>query len=122
MNVLENYSTTKKYINIALPDKALQQLPGKDHDSPFMGLKSSDHSQNSIMKQWFIRAGIDNDNATYHTSRHSFAVNSLLAGVDIFTLRDLLSHSSVKATEVYARIVDSLTTKASIKINEYWND
>lgn len=113
---------TKKITRLQLIDKALAQLGDKSNPSPFYGLLKSDQNQNNHMKRWFLRAGIDDDKAVFHSSRHSFAVNSLLAGVDIFTLRDLLGHSTVRTTEIYAQIVESMTTKASVKLNDYWNE
>lgn len=113
---------TKKITRLQLIDKALAQLGDKNSPSPFHGLLKSDQNQNNHMKRWFLRAGIDDEKAVFHSSRHSFAVNSLLAGVDIFTLRDLLGHSTVKTTEIYAQIVEQMTTKASVKLNDYWND
>jgi len=41
---------------------------------------------------------------TYHCSRHTFAINCILLGIDIITLRDWLGHSSVTTTEIYAKI------------------
>lgn len=41
---------------------------------------------------------------TYHCSRHSFAINCIILGIDIITVRDWLGHSSVTTTEIYAKI------------------
>jgi integrase/recombinase XerD len=38
---------------------------------------------------------------TIHSLRHTFALKSLLNGVDIYTLAKLLGHHSVKVTEIY---------------------
>ncbi len=35
--------------------------------------------------------------------RHTFAVNAVMSGVDIVSLRDLMGHASVKTTEIYAK-------------------
>ena len=39
-----------------------------------------------------------------HIFRHSKAMHMLEAGNDIITIRDFLGHSSIKTTEIYARI------------------
>ena len=43
---------------------------------------------------------------TYHTARHTFAINSLMRGINIKVIQKILGHSSVQTTEVYLRIVD----------------
>lgn len=50
--------------------------------------------------------------STFHTSRHTFAVLMLSAGVDIYTLSRLLGHSSVTTTQIYADIVDARKRQA----------
>ena len=50
------------------------------------------------------RAGIEKD-INFHTSRHTFATLSIFAGNDIYTVKNLLGHKSVKTTQVYADIV-----------------
>ena len=48
-------------------------------------------------------------NITFHAGRHTFAVNSLLLGMDIKVLSVLLGHGSVLTTEIYyAKIVEQL--------------
>ena len=39
-----------------------------------------------------------------HTFRHSKAVHLLEAGVELIYIRDILGHSSVKTTEIYAKV------------------
>lgn len=42
----------------------------------------------------------------YHTSRHTFASQCLLKGMDIKTVQELLGHSDLRSTLIYAKITD----------------
>lgn len=56
-----------------------------------------------IMKE----AGI-NKHITFHCARHSFAIISLLLGVKIEVVSDILGHSELTTTQRYAKVVDRL--------------
>jgi len=55
---------------------------------------------------------------TYHTSRHTFAVNILAHGGDIYTLKELLGHTSITSTEVYAKVVNKTKQDTVNKLPE----
>ncbi len=57
------------------------------------------------LKNWADKAGVKK-NVTFHTARHSCAVLLLTLGADIYTVSKILGHRSVRATQVYAKIVD----------------
>ena len=50
-----------------------------------------------------------------HMLRHSKAVHLVQAGVNIIYIRDFLGHSSIRATEVYARIDGEMKRAALAK-------
>lgn len=50
----------------------------------------------------------------WHTLRHTFATKMLEAGIDIYTLKELLGHSSVTTTEVYLHICDRAKREKAI--------
>lgn len=67
------------------------------------------------LKSWIKKATIQK-HVTFHCGRHTFAVNSITSGVDIFTVSKLLGHRDLKTTLVYAKIVDSKLNEAVQKL------
>ena len=75
--------------------------------------RKSFHSR--YLRRWAQAAGVGKA-ITFHSSRHTFAVLMLSAGVDIYTLSRLLGHSSVTTTQIYADIVDARRIEAVEKL------
>lgn len=68
---------------------------------------SSNQKMNAYLKELANICGI-NKNLTMHVARHTFATSVTLAnGVPIETVSKMLGHSSLKTTQIYARIVDT---------------
>lgn len=53
----------------------------------------------------------------FHFTRHSFATLLAANGVDILTISKMLTHKSVKNTQIYAKVVDERARKASMVIS-----
>lgn len=53
-----------------------------------------------------------------HVFRHSKAVHLLEAGIELIYIRDFLGHSSVKTTEIYAKICSQNKIDALEKVYE----
>lgn len=47
-----------------------------------------------------------------HQFRHTYAIKLLNNGTDIFTVQELLAHSSPEMTMVYAKLLDETKRKA----------
>lgn len=57
-----------------------------------------------------------------HVFRHSKAVHLLEAGIELIYIRDFLGHSSVKTTEIYARVCNRNKIEALEKVYENITD
>ena len=53
---------------------------------------------------------------TFHTARHTFAMQLLDKGVDIYTITALLGHRQVSSTQNYAKITPKKVLEAIMKI------
>ena len=54
---------------------------------------------------------------TFHCSRHTFAINSLILGIPIEVVSKILGHSDLTTTQIYAKVVDSLMNREMDKWN-----
>ena len=96
---------TKEPIYLPLSPEALKWMPergDKTADDHVFDLPSG---INQLIKPWAKAAGISK-RFTFHTARHTFATMMLTLGADLYTVSKLLGHTSVKMTQVYAKIVN----------------
>ena len=56
-----------------------------------------------------------NKHITFHKARYTFAIISLILGVDIVVVSDILGHSELTTTQRYAKVVDKLRRKEMSK-------
>lgn len=61
---------------------------------------------NSYLKELAERCDIYK-NLTFHTARHTFATTvTLLNGVPMETVSKLLGHTSMRTTQIYAKVIE----------------
>ena len=77
----------------------------------FPALTKSKTNTNQYLKDWAKKAGIEK-NIGWHTGRHTFAVLSLEAGAEIYTVSKLLGHTNLKTTAIYAKATDKMKREA----------
>jgi len=85
-----------KYKNFPLSENRRRLLP-----------IHSNQKMNEYLKELATICGI-NKNLSMHVARHTFATSVTLSnGVPLETVSKMLGHTSIKTTQIYARIVDS---------------
>lgn len=72
---------------------------------------------NRYLKRLAARAGLTK-HVSSHTSRHTFAVLSLNAGVPIEVVSRILGHTDIKTTQIYAKIVNKSVEGAFDLLND----
>lgn len=110
---------TNELVSIPLGKQAMEFLGTNDSEYVFPLLQDmyrglTYHYVKQIAKQAGITKAI-----SMHTSRHTFAVLLLTAGVDIYTVSRLLGHSSIQATQIYADILDLKRKDAIEMLQDY---
>ncbi|MBC8147786.1 MAG: site-specific integrase [Bacteroidetes bacterium] len=111
-----NRQKTAKPVVIPLSKYAKNYIDTSNNggNQPVFPKLISNQKMNDYLKGAVAQAQIEK-NITYHTSRHTFATVSLSLGIPIEYVKDLLGHSSVQITEIYAKIIADDTKKQMLK-------
>lgn len=114
---------TQKILTLKLSAPAKEILNSIPKTSDRVFKRFSQHTMRYHLIKWTKQANFDK-NITIHTARHSFAVNYLSSGGDIFILSKLLGHSNLKTTQIYADIVNKRLDEAmqlfdNVKIKQF---
>lgn len=115
---------TRKPIYIPLSKQALGCMPEKGEapaDSVIFSSLPGKTYVGLVLREWMKTAGITK-HITFHTSRHTFATTMLTVGGDLYTTSKLLGHSSVRTTQIYAKIIDSKKIDAVNLIDKAFED
>ena len=114
-----NMTKTRMSVAVPLTQAAIDFLGTNDSEYVFPGLQEVARGLTFHYIRRIARlAGIQKE-ISMHTSRHTFAVALLSAGVDIYTVSKLLGHRTVSVTEIYADIIDSRRNDAMEKLAAY---
>jgi site-specific recombinase XerD len=65
---------------------------------------------NNTLKTLIKKANISK-NISFHIARHTFAINSLNLGADIYSLSKTLGHKNITTTQIYLQYTDKMRSK-----------
>lgn len=75
-----------------------------------------------IAKQALVNAGFNSDRLTAHSLRHTTATLNLLAGASPEETQQLLRHSNLNTTMIYAHHIDRLQNKSAARVGAAIDD
>ena len=111
---------TKERVTISLHETALQLIghPKSPETQIFaVPLWKNEHGGKAweILKVWGKRAGIPEE-ISFHSSRRTFATRGITAGLDIYTVKELLGQTEIRSTQLYVKLVNSARRSAIDKL------
>lgn len=99
----------EKLLRIPLTKRLLSVLDldgvKKPTDKVYKGFVRNSTDINPTLRAIMKIVGI-NKYMTFHSTRHTFAVSALTLGMSIETVSDIMGHSDLKTTQIYAKIID----------------
>ena len=82
-----------------------------DMDNPKKLLFENPVMENSQTNKYLLeimKIAKINKHITFHKARYTFGINSLILGMDIIVVSNILGHSELTTTQRYAKVVDKL--------------
>ncbi len=107
--IIPIYQGALKHLATYINDVRPVILQDFDGDKLFVNMNGKPMSRQGfwkIIKQYAQKAGIDKD-ITPHTLRHSFAAHLLENGAQLKDIKEMLGHSDISSTQIYAQLLKS---------------
>jgi len=71
------------------------------------------HRLQDLKKSWsFLLVRADIQDFRFHDLRHDFASRLVMAGIDLYRVKDLLGHASIQMTEKYSHLAPAALAEA----------
>ena len=106
---------TDTHERLPLCAEAEALLRGQKRGSEYVFKEESNQKVNVVLKRWCKEARIKK-NVSFHIARHSFCVLLLTKEVPIYTVQQLMCHSDIATTKIYADLLNKTKAKALRKL------
>lgn len=106
--VIPLYPAAQKALAVYLKDVRSAMVLDVNEQALFVNIGGTRMSRQGfwkILKYYQGKAGIEKE-ITPHTLRHSFAVHLLENGADLGSLQELMGHSDISSTQMYAHLIN----------------
>lgn len=106
--VIPLYPAAQKALAVYLSDVRAAMISDISEEALFVNVGGTRISRQGfwkILKYYQAKAGIEKE-ITPHTLRHSFAVHLLENGADLGSLQELMGHSDISSTQLYAHMIN----------------
>lgn len=103
------YPAALRALSVYIRDVRIGMLTDTSENALFVNMAGSRMSRQGfwkILKHYQEKAGIEKE-ITPHTLRHSFAVHLLENGADLGSVQELLGHSDISSTQMYAHMINN---------------
>ena len=107
--IIPLYPAALKALRVYVTDIRGTMLAVPDESALFVNVGGSRMSRQGfwkILKHYQSTAHIEKD-ITPHTLRHSFAVHLLENGADLGSVQELMGHSDISSTQMYAQLINT---------------
>ncbi len=106
---------TGTYERLPLCAEAETLLRGQKRTGEHVFREETNQRVNTVLKRWCREARIKKP-VSFHSARHTFCVLLLTKDVPIYTVQQLMCHSDIGSTKVYADLLNKTKVKAVKKI------
>ena len=117
VTVAASYAKSNKTRHIPLNSEAVAVLKkwkaqGTSSGWVFPSPKTG-HKMKDLKKSWtFLLVKADIQGFRFHDLRHDFASRLVMAGIDLYRVKDLLGHSTIQMTEKYSHLAPAALAEA----------
>lgn len=109
---------TDTYEKIPLCAEAETLLRSLKHRGEHVFMEEASQRTNTVLKKWCKEAKVKKP-VSFHIARHTFCVLLLTKEVPIYTVQQLMCHSDINSTSVYADLLNKTKEKAVRKLPSF---